>query len=214
MRHWPLFSLRLLTPRLELRLPRLEDLDELADRALDGIHDPGVMPFADQWTDVPPAQLPAALIRFHLGTIAEWRPDRWNCAFAVFHQGRAIGVQELMTGDFAITREVRTASWLCRTHQGAGFGTEMRAAVLHLAFTHLRAQTAISTAFRDNPASLAVSRKLEYRPDGTTIHKVRNRQAVQQRMRLNRDDFIDPAPVDVHGLEPCLPFLGLSNATG
>ena len=29
LRHWPLFGLRLRTPRLELRLPSLADLDEL-----------------------------------------------------------------------------------------------------------------------------------------------------------------------------------------
>lgn len=31
MRNWPLFGLRVTTPRLELRLPSLDDLDALAD---------------------------------------------------------------------------------------------------------------------------------------------------------------------------------------
>ena len=43
---WPLFSLRITTPRLELRPVRDEDLPGVIDAALSGIHDPGVMPFA------------------------------------------------------------------------------------------------------------------------------------------------------------------------
>ncbi len=42
----------------------------------------------------------------------------------------------------------------------------MRAAVLLLAFDHLGARTARSEAFADNPASLRVSEKLGYAPDG------------------------------------------------
>jgi hypothetical protein len=41
MTHWPLTGLRLRTPRLELRLPALADLDELAGLAAEGLHDPG-----------------------------------------------------------------------------------------------------------------------------------------------------------------------------
>jgi hypothetical protein len=38
--HWPLFGLVLRTPRLELRLPGLDRLAELADPAAAGVHDP------------------------------------------------------------------------------------------------------------------------------------------------------------------------------
>ena len=60
-----------------------------------------------------------------------------------------------------------TGSWLGLRHQGRGIGTEMRAAVLLFAFDHLGATRARSAAFVDNPASLRVSEKLGYRPDGT-----------------------------------------------
>ena len=52
---WPLGGLRLLTPGLELRLASPDDLDALASLAADGVHEPGVQPFAFPWTDAPPA---------------------------------------------------------------------------------------------------------------------------------------------------------------
>ena len=152
MRHWPVLDLRLTTPRLELRLPTLDDLDELADRALEGVHDPERMPFGVPWTDVPAAELPGDVIRYQLGVIARWRAEQWCCNFVVVHEGRVIGTQDLSAHQFAVTREVHTGSWLGRVHQGKGLGTEMRAAVLHLAFAGLGALTATSSAFLDNHA--------------------------------------------------------------
>jgi len=43
--HWPLYGLRLRTPRLELRLPDLADLSAMGDVAAAGVHDAAVMPF-------------------------------------------------------------------------------------------------------------------------------------------------------------------------
>lgn len=57
-------------------------------------------------------------------------------------------------------RQVSTASWLGLHHQRQGIGTEMRAAVLHLAFAGLGAVDALSGAFEDNPSSFSVSEKL------------------------------------------------------
>ncbi|MEU4409964.1 GNAT family N-acetyltransferase [Streptosporangium sp. NPDC023963] len=209
MRHWPLLNLRLITPRLELRIPSPDDLDELADRALEGVHDPELMPFGVPWTDAPADELPGNIVRFHLGVISRWRPERWCCNFVVVHEGRVVGVQDVSASDFPVTREVHTGSWLGRTYQGDGIGTEMRAAALHLAFAGLGALTAVSGAFLDNPASLAVSGRLGYRPDGLSVHQVRGQGAVQQRLRLDRDGFTSPVPVEIHGLQPCLPHFGL-----
>ncbi|MFF4623526.1 GNAT family N-acetyltransferase [Nonomuraea jabiensis] len=210
MRNWPVLDLRLTTPRLELRMPSLEDLDELADRAVEGVHDSDVMPFGVPWTDVPADELPANVVRFQLGVMSRWQPERWCCNFVVVHEGRVIGTQDLSAHGFRVTREVHTGSWLGRAHQGKGLGTEMRAAVLHLAFTGLAALTAVSSAYLDNPASLGVSRKLGYRPDGLIVDEVRGKRAVQQRLRLDRADFTDPVPVRIDGLEPCLPLFGLT----
>lgn len=68
----------------------------------------------------------------------------------------------------------------------------------------------ISGAFVDNAASLAVSRKLGYRPDGLARHVVGGRLAVEQRLRLTRSGWRRHrlAGVTIEGLEPCLPLFG------
>ncbi|WP_405088044.1 hypothetical protein [Microbispora sp. NBC_01389] len=65
MRHWPLFALKVTTPRLELRLPTLNDLDALADRAAEGVHDPAGMPFGVPWTDAPPDERARSTVQVH-----------------------------------------------------------------------------------------------------------------------------------------------------
>jgi len=115
-----------------------------------------------------------------------------------------------------VLREVHTGSWLGRRYQGHGIGTQMRAAVLHLAFEGLGAQHAASGAFEHNAASLGVSRKLGYRDDGIERHVVRGHPAVLQRLRLTRADWqaARSVPVEIRGLEPCLPFFGLPAKPG
>jgi RimJ/RimL family protein N-acetyltransferase len=87
----------------------------------------------------------------------------------------------------------------------------MRAAVLHLAFAGLGAEFALSAAFLDNPASLAVSAKLGYVGDGTERMVVRDRPAQARRLRLDRAGWAATAtvPVEIHGLDPCRPWFGL-----
>ena len=85
--------------------------------------------------------------------------------------------------------------------QGQGIGTQMRAAVLQLAFQGLGAQQAVSAAFEGNPASLRVSRKLGYRDD-LEWHVVRGRPALTRRLRLARADWqaARTIPAQIHGL--------------
>jgi len=52
--HWPLSGLRLRTPRLEMRLPTLAELDELASLAAELRPPPGLTPFPP----APPAPQP------------------------------------------------------------------------------------------------------------------------------------------------------------
>jgi RimJ/RimL family protein N-acetyltransferase len=207
---WPLFGLVLRTPRLELRLPSLERLAELADVAAEGVHDPEVMPFLVPWTDRPPAERSRSLLQWHWGQWAALTPERWNLGLAVLHGGDVVGTQDVGGTDFAVTREVHTGSWLGRRHHGRGIGTEMRAAVLHLAFAGLGAETAVSGALSDNAASLAVSRKLGYAENGTGRSSVRDRLVVERQLLLDRAGWEAhrTVPVEIEGLEPCLPLLG------
>ncbi|CAB4586671.1 MAG: hypothetical protein F2534_17845 [Actinobacteria bacterium] len=49
---WPLFDLRVTTPRLELRYVDDDLALELAELATRGVHDPEYMPFVVEWTDI------------------------------------------------------------------------------------------------------------------------------------------------------------------
>ncbi|QKW37455.1 GNAT family N-acetyltransferase [Actinomadura sp. NAK00032] len=209
--HWPLFQLRARTPRLELRLPTIEELDALAQLSTEGVHDPGQMPFAVPWTDRPPAERARSLMQFHWGQMANWTPEDWNLQLGVFLDDRIVGVQGISAGDFVILREVSTGSWLGRRHQGQGIGTEMRAAALELAFSGLGAESAVTAALTDNVASTAISRKLGYRPNGIVRARVRDTLGYEQRFALDRDRWQQhrTVPVQIDGLEPCLPHFGL-----
>lgn len=210
-RHWPLFGLRIRTPRLELRLPGEAVLDDLVDVALDGIHDPATMPFEQPWTDASAAELPASFLQFHWQQFAGFGPDRWSLNLAVLVDGRAVGVQGIDADQFRLRREVDTGSWLGRRHQGQGIGTEMRSAILQFAFVHLGAEYANSAAWIDNTASRAVSRKLGYRDNGRSRKVRRESVAEQIQLRLSRADW-EPyrrTDIEVDGLEPCRPAFGL-----
>ena len=209
---WPLFGLVLRTRRLELRLPRLEQLAALADLADGGVHDPAAMPFLTSWTDLPPGERGRSVLQWQWKTWAGLTPQKWALGLVVLAGGEVVGTQEISGDDFTITREVATGSWLGLGHHRRGIGTEMRAAVLELAFTGLGAEAATSSAFVDNPASLGVSRRLGYVPDGIERHAVRDRLQLDQRLRLDRGDWerCRTVPVTIEGLEPCRELLGAS----
>ncbi|SEL54378.1 GNAT family N-acetyltransferase [Streptacidiphilus jiangxiensis] len=214
--HWPLLGLRLTTPRLELRLPDDHELAALADLAAEGIHAPDRMPFLVPWTDLPPAQRARSVVQHHWLRRGTWSPDNWALNLAVFAEGQVVGLQTVAARDFAVLRQVRTGSWLGARHQGSGIGTEMRAAVLRLAFGGLDAREATSGAFADNDTSFAVSRKLGYDLDGVGHHVVRGRPVTSRRLRLTRDRWREheQVPVSVSGLAPCLPLFGLPDDHG
>ncbi|GAB2926301.1 GNAT family N-acetyltransferase [Streptomyces mayteni] len=211
--HWPLAGLRLTTPRLELRLPDPEELAELGALAAEGIHPPEEMPFTYPWTDLPPPERARSVIQHHWRTLGALTPTDWTLPLVVFHDGRPVGLQDVGGRNFAVLREVGTGSWLGRAHQGKGIGTEMRHAVLHLAFARLGAHDATSGVFDHNVASQTVSRNAGYRPDGIARLMVRDQPVTERRYRLTRADWEATSSgrpaVTVTGLEPCLPLLGL-----
>src|SRR5690349_13580768 len=157
---WPLFCLRIQTPRLSLSYPTDDDLEVLNTLVSHGIHDPAIMPFEIPWTDEPPEIRPRHSLQFWWGLRANWRPDKWTLTMVVREDLTVVGVQDLVGTGFAVTRQVVTGSWLGKAYQGRGIGKEMRAAILHLAFAGLGAERATSAAFEDNAASLAISKAL------------------------------------------------------
>ncbi|SHK46290.1 Protein N-acetyltransferase, RimJ/RimL family [Pseudonocardia thermophila] len=206
---WPLRGLVLRTPRLELRPATDPDLYALVGVAERGIHPPEEMPFGEEWTDADPRYLGRGILQYHWRLRAELSPQRWTLPFAVRTGGRVIGLQYLSAREFPVLREVCTGSWLGMADQGKGYGAEMRAAVLTFAFDHLGARTARSSARAENTASLAISRKLGYRPDGTEAVVRRGEPTTDVRMLLDRASFVRPAwATAVEGAEPCFPLLG------
>ena len=175
-----------------------------------GVHDPEKMPFLVPWTDLPPLERARSVMQFHWRTQGDWTPQDWTLQLAVFLGGAVVGTQGLSGRDFAIVREVSTGSWLGQRYQGQGIGTEMRAAVLDLAFAGLDAESAISGAVAGNSASMAVSRKLGYQPNGLARARIRDASGQEQRFALDRDRWRQhrTVPVEIDGLRPCLPQFG------
>ncbi|TPW77806.1 GNAT family N-acetyltransferase [Schumannella soli] len=190
---WPLFTLRLRTPRLELTPIRDEHMPALVDAALAGIHPPERMPFGVPWTDAPPARLAHDLATYHWSRRAKSTPQLWAIGFTVLLDGRPIGIQEVTADQFLDRRAITSGSWLSAAHQGRGFGREMRAAVLLFAFDELGAQYAETNALDWNAASLAVSARLGYREVGRQPTESRpGVPETQIDLRVSRAEFIRP----------------------
>jgi RimJ/RimL family protein N-acetyltransferase len=168
------------------------------------------MPFSFPWTDGSREERTRNTFQHVLGTVAAWQPQEWTLSLAVVHEGEVVGRQDLTARHFHVTREAQSGSWLGLPHQNRGLGTEMRAAVTHLAFEGLGARTLTSGAMTDNPRSLAVSRKLGYEADGLEVVAVRGEARTIRRLRLERAAWERhrTVPVGLHGLEPCLGLFG------
>jgi RimJ/RimL family protein N-acetyltransferase len=203
--------LQVTTADLELRLRGGEELSDLADLAAEGMHDPGSRPFLVSWPGLPPEERARALVQRHWRHRGDWSADDWSLDLAVFADGRVVGQQDIRARDYRVLREVSTFSWLGVRHHGRGLGTRMRVAALHLAFAGLGATDAVSGAFDDNTASLRVSGKLGFQPDGIERHAARGQVTTTRRLRLTRDRWqaTERAPVTITGLTQCLPLFGL-----
>jgi RimJ/RimL family protein N-acetyltransferase len=201
----PLTRLRLRTPRLELRLATVFELRQLFQVASGGIHDPGVMPFEIAWTD---GLNESDFLAYHAAQLEAFSPENWELALVAFHNGDPIGVQAVRANSFAADRSVATGSWLGREFQGYGLGTEMRAAVLTLAFAGLGAARARSGAVEGNLQSLGVSRKFAYEHTGVATVSPRGIPVTHDNLELVRERFASPVAVEIDGLDGLLPLFG------
>ncbi len=209
---WPLFDLRITTPRLELRLPTDDDLVEQMELIRDGVHEPDLLPFNTNWVERPSPERERGYVQHHWGERAGWTPEGWNLILSVFLDGQVIGSQSIAARQFNRVRSVNTGSWLGLAYQSQGYGTEMRAGVLELAFTALGAIEAQSTARFGNHASLGVSRKLGYEDNGTIRLIMSDEVAEQQILRLTRsrwEQFRPEIDISISGLEECIDQFGV-----
>jgi len=209
---WPLFDLRVRTPRLELRYVDDEMAAELAVLAAHGIHDPEFMPFAMPWSTEPSPALERNTMQFYWRCRAELSPTDWNINLATIMDRKVVGTTALIAKDFPILRQFETGSWLGRAFQGHGIGKEMRIATLQLGFLGLAGDTATTSAWEDNAPSLGVTNSLGYSRASTRRSVRQARASTMHHFEMSRADFtarVQRTDIELGGVEACLPFLGL-----
>lgn len=209
---YPPFNVQVRTPELTLAGASDDMLERLVPVIREGIVGPGQMPFDDPmslYEDSP--QREWKWLRGIWAGRARVEPQWWRLYFVVMVDDSPIGMQDLIGINFAVLGTVSTFSWLQPSFRRRGLGTEMRAAILHLAFAGLGAREASSEAFADNDASNGVSRGLGYEPNGTTWATRRGNPAMLIAWKLSRSRWEQNRRDDIQltGVEACLPVLDL-----
>jgi RimJ/RimL family protein N-acetyltransferase len=166
---WPLFGLRVTTPRLSLRLPSDTELIRLAERGAGRLLSPEQAGFMSGWALLLSPEFERTFLQFHWRLRGHWSPSNWSLALGIYPSGEAepVGGIDMSSSGFAQTRAVSSGWWLLPEWRGRGLGTEAVSAMLHLAFAGLEASQARSIVNPDNEASLAIGRGLGYSVDGT-----------------------------------------------
>jgi RimJ/RimL family protein N-acetyltransferase len=207
---YPVLGLRITAGPLELRGISDEDIVALANLAGRGIHPPDRMPFSTPWTDTPAPELPLRFAQYHWSTRASFARESWSLQLVAAWDGEVVGTQGFFTHDYLVTRSGETGSWLGQEHQGHGIGTAMRRAMCAFLFDCLDAQEITSGAFADNPASLAVSMKVGYQPNGLRRMVRRpDEWQVNQALILTPETFVRGPAITVEGLAPMRRLIGL-----
>jgi RimJ/RimL family protein N-acetyltransferase len=212
---WPLYDLRVRTGDLELRYPTEAELPAFADIIEAGLHPQGEMPFGMAWTDTPTAERNLASYQWWMGSRARWSVDDWTLTLGVWEGAMPVGFQDIRAERFKVFRTVHSGSWLGMPYQGRGIGKRMRQAVLALAFDHLGARFAETSAFLDNAASNAVSRGVGYDPNGFAELAPRGVPRPTQNFRMTLEGWrARPRPeVIVEGLDSGRHLFGLNSPT-
>lgn len=211
---WPLFDLRITTPRLLLRMPREEELLELAERAAERVLSAEQATFMGPWTQIRSPEFEPSFMQYHWTQRGSWSPDHWSLQLCVYRNGadEPVGMIGAEAEAFALTRSAVTGSWLLPDWRGRGLGREARAAILYLLFEGLGAEEARSSAHPDNGPSNGVSRSLGYRTDGTEMFLAGDGSAVRMiRLVLSREDWLARRRDDIRlsGLEGCRAMFGV-----
>jgi len=206
---WPLFDLRLRCRMAYLRPVRESDLPLLASIQPDDYeHDPRaeILPGLDL------AQNRERLVyQDYWRAMGTWSRSSWTLPFAVECDGAVVGIQSIEADRFPTLRTVDSGSWLVPSARGRGVGVAMRKAILGLAFDHLGALAAVSSARHDNGASLGVSRRIGYADNGVSLNDSGNGLVELRHVRLTVQQWRAAGhggEVTVEGLAPCLPWFG------
>lgn len=196
---WPLHALRLRSADLLLRPCTEADLPALVAALPDDLELDPSLPLPDR---------DLALQQMYWRSFGAWSPDSWRLGFLVLRGDELVGFQELEGQDFPLLRTVDTSSWLIAAVRGQGVGKAMRRAALGFAFGSLGAEAAVTSAWRDNAASLGVSRAVGYTENG--ISRERRGDAVGEmvHLRMTRRQWTE-FEVEVTGFEECRHLFGV-----
>ncbi len=210
---WPLLGVRIIVSDIELTPIDDRTALDLGRLAAGGIHG-NFLPFATPWTRGTEDQVARNVYRYHSGLRATMSAESWSLEFAARLDGTLIGVQSLSADGFRTTRSAESGSWLGRAWQGKGIGTLNRIAILSFAFEGLGADEVTTSAWADNVASNAVTRKLGYAPNGEERLDREGRVTVQKRFVLPRTTWesrgADLRPhVQLEGVEPVRAWFGI-----
>ncbi len=206
---WPFFDLRIRCGEVLLRGLTDADLEVLESVLPDDLEmNPANETFPTLPPDVDRRRQLAADVWKHRGT---WSPGSWCLDLAVEVDGRVCGVQALEGEQFPLLRTVDSFSWLSSEMRGRGLASLMRTGVLALAFDHLGAEVAVSSARTDNAPSLAVSYRLGYVDNGLSRTNTPSGASELQHVRLTREAWrASGRTAEVSGAEPCLPWFGIT----
>ena len=218
MSPYPPLDVRIVTPRLELHGATDDLLGRLAPLVRAGKANDDPPPYDDPFW----AYEPDPDIRVNKWLQGIWRgrgtvnPDRWRLHFVVMVDGEPVGMQDLIGDGFDTFGTVESFSWLSSDVRLRGIGTEMRSAILHLAFEGLGAAEAGSEAGMDNVGSNGVSERLGYERNGTAWATCDGKPDLGQRWRLLRPTWEANRRDDIsmHGIEECRFALGIAEVVG
>ena len=201
------------TPRLELRGATDELLETLAPLVAAGKATAEPPPWDDPsafYENDPEVRVAKWLqgVWHARGTV---RADAWRLAFIVVVDGEPVGQQDLTGSDFDSFGTVESTSWVSTDVRRRGIGTEMRAAILHLAFKGLGAAEAHSEGAFDNVGSNAVSERLGYERNGVAWATHQGKPVLGQRWRLNRTtwELNRRSDITMTGIAECRQVLGI-----
>lgn len=211
--HWPFFALRISCGEVLLRGVTDADLDVLAESIPDDLEmNPANERFGSLGPDADRRRQLAGEIWKHRGT---WSPHSWCLDLAVEVEGRVVGVQALEAEQFPELRTVDSFSWLATDVRGRGLAHQMRTGVLALAFEHLGAEVAVSSARTDNAPSLAVSYRMGYTDNGLSRTVTPTGPFELQHVRLTREAWLATGrTAEVTGFEACRPWFEEGTALG
>ncbi len=208
--YWPLWDVRLRTGGIELAPMSEADLETMTATVPDDLE---INPAATRYGGMDERTWRGLVVhQEYWKAMGCWSPDDWEVYFVVRRAGTVLGLQGLEGPDFRTLRTVDTSSWLAERARAAGVGKAIRRAVLALAFDHLGARAAITSAWQDNHASLGVSRSLGYRPNGESLLARGDGVDTLVHLRMTVADWRarGGAPdVEVRGVPAALPLFGL-----